>query len=356
MKHKKICIVGAGLFGCTIALVLSKAGYFVDLYEKNPDIMSETSLKNQQRFHLGYHYPRSSKTISEIKSSFNIFTKFYGKRIFGKTKNVYAISKENSKINFNEYISILKKNKLKYLRNHNTKIFSKLIENSIVVPEKNLNFFMIKKIILNKITKEKKINLFLNSAFGKKNKSMYKKIIICCYSRNNEILKSIGINSKKIFSKKYELVEKIIVKLPNIFKNLSLVILDGNFLNFDPFIGTKYHLLSAVKQSKLEILNSKYPNFKNRKRRFLKKKFSTNLRESKFKEFIKFSKNYVPLIKESQYIKSFYTIRCVQNSKNDHERRNEINFINKKIITVQSGKWNTCVSLALKIKNILKYK
>ena len=65
---------------------------------------------------------------------------------------------------------------------------------------------------------------------------MYKKIIICCYSRNNEILKSIGINSKKIFSKKYELVEKIIVKLPNIFKNLSLVILDGNFLNFDPFI------------------------------------------------------------------------------------------------------------------------
>ena len=84
MKHKKICIVGAGLFGCTIALVLSKAGYFVDLYEKNPDIMSETSLKNQQRFHLGYHYPRSSKTISEIKSSFNIFTKFYGKRILGE--------------------------------------------------------------------------------------------------------------------------------------------------------------------------------------------------------------------------------------------------------------------------------
>ena len=80
------------------------------------------------------------------------------------------------------------------------------------------------------------------------------------------------------------------------------------------------------------------------------------MRESKFKEFIKFSKNYVPLIKGAQYIKSFYTIRCVQNSKNDHERRNEINLINKKIITVQSGKWNTCVSLALKIKNILKYK
>lgn len=355
MKHKKICIVGAGLFGCTISLILSKAGYYIDLYEKNTEIMNETSLKNQQRFHLGYHYPRSSKTISEIKSSFKKFIEFYGKNIFGKTTNVYAIPKKKSKISFERYIAILKKNKLSYKKNFNNRIFSNLINDSIVVPEKNLNFFKLKKIILNEIKKEKKINLLLKSTFKKKKSSMYEKIIICCYSRNNEILKYIGIKNKKIFSKKYELVEKIVVKLPDIFKNFSLVILDGNFLNFDPFVGTKYHLLSAVKQSKIETLNCKYPNFKNRKSKFLKQEFSTNLRRSKFKEFIKFSKNYVPLIKKAQYIKSFYTIRCVQNSKNDHERRNEINLINNKIITVQSGKWNTCVSLALKLKNILKY-
>ncbi len=356
MKHKKICIVGAGLFGCTIALILSKAGYDIDLYEKNTDIMNETSLKNQQRFHIGYHYPRSNKTISEIKSSFKKFIKFYSKNIFGNTTNVYAISKKKSKISFRKYISILKKNKLSYKKNYNNTIFSDLIKDSIIVPEKNLNFFKLKKFILNKIKKEKKINLLLKSTFNKKKSSTYKKIIICCYSRNNEILKSLGIKNKKIFSKKYELIEKIIVKLPNVFKNFSLVILDGNFLNFDPFIGTKYHLLSVVKQSKIETLNSKYPNFKSRKSRFLKQEFSTNLRQSKFEEFIEFSKKYVPLLEKAKYIKSFYTIRCIQNSKNDHERRNEINFINKKIITVQSGKWNTCVSLALKIKNILKYK
>jgi len=38
MKNKKkIAIVGAGFFGCTIALVLSKK-YEVDLYERKPDI------------------------------------------------------------------------------------------------------------------------------------------------------------------------------------------------------------------------------------------------------------------------------------------------------------------------------
>ena len=67
---KKICIVGAGFFGISIALILSKnKNYQIDLYERKKEILSETSLKNQQRFHLGYHYPRSKKTINEIKES-----------------------------------------------------------------------------------------------------------------------------------------------------------------------------------------------------------------------------------------------------------------------------------------------
>ena len=30
-------------------------------------ILQNASKKNQMRFHLGYHYPRSQKTVSEIK-------------------------------------------------------------------------------------------------------------------------------------------------------------------------------------------------------------------------------------------------------------------------------------------------
>ena len=54
MKKKKIAVVGAGLFGCTIALILSKK-YNVDLYERKPDILNEASMCNQFRFHLGFH-------------------------------------------------------------------------------------------------------------------------------------------------------------------------------------------------------------------------------------------------------------------------------------------------------------
>ena len=63
---KKIAVIGSGFFGATCSLVLSKK-YEVDLYEKNKSILCGASQANQMRFHLGYHYPRSLKTIKEIK-------------------------------------------------------------------------------------------------------------------------------------------------------------------------------------------------------------------------------------------------------------------------------------------------
>ena len=41
---------------------------------KENDILLGASKKNQLRFHLGYHYPRSVKTVDEIKKNYNQFT------------------------------------------------------------------------------------------------------------------------------------------------------------------------------------------------------------------------------------------------------------------------------------------
>ena len=89
----KIAIIGSGFFGLAIAFELSKKGHLVNIFEKENEILQGASKKNQFRFHLGYHYPRSQETVDEVKKSNKSFINFYSNKVFGKTKNYYAISK-----------------------------------------------------------------------------------------------------------------------------------------------------------------------------------------------------------------------------------------------------------------------
>ena len=101
----KVAIVGAGFFGLTLGLFLSKK-YQVQIFEKKFNLQGASSA-NQFRFHLGYHYPRL-KTVREINKSKNLFVSFYGSDVFGKTSNYYLLAND-SLVNFDKYKKFLKK-------------------------------------------------------------------------------------------------------------------------------------------------------------------------------------------------------------------------------------------------------
>ena len=165
------------------------------------------------------------------------------------------------------YLKFLKKNKL-YIKKTNKFYNKDLTSNFYLTKETNLNYFKLKKIIKNKINKEK-FKIIKNSIFKRSYLKDFDKVVICCYSNNNYILKELGI--KKIPKLRYELIEKILIKLPKYYKNKSFIVLDGNFVCLDPYLGTGYHLLSDVKHSKIEVIRSKFPKFKNKKKRYLNK-------------------------------------------------------------------------------------
>jgi len=54
---KNIIIIGGGWYGLYSALLLQN-NYNVIVVEKNSDIFDNSSNYNQNRLHLGYHYPR----------------------------------------------------------------------------------------------------------------------------------------------------------------------------------------------------------------------------------------------------------------------------------------------------------
>jgi len=341
----KIAIIGSGFFGITLGLILSKK-YNVDIYEKENKILSGASSANQFRFHLGYHYPRSQKTITEINKSKDLFISYYGNKIFGKTFNYYLIASK-SKVDFKSYKKFLVKNNLFYV---NKKIFlnNKFIEKTILTKEKILNIFNFKKIVLKKIIKSD-LNLKLKKEFNKKNINEYDRIIIATYSNNNLLLKKLGI--KNLHDYKFELVEKILVRLPNQYLKKSFVVVDGNYVCVDPYLGTKYHLLSDVKLSKLETKVGKFPIFKNKNKKYLNKGIIKDIKISRFEKFISRSSGFLPFLKDAKYIGSMFVVRTIKkNKEKTDERTTSVHFHSKKILSVLSGKWNNCVYLAKNLK------
>ena len=132
------------------------------------------------------------------------------------------------------------------------------------------------------------------------------------------------------------------------------MVLDGKFVSLDPYIGTKYHLLSDVKYSKIEIIKGYYPIFKDYRKKFLNKGIIRVNKITNFKKFIRNSSKFLPFLKEAKYVGSFYVTRAIEANKGKtDERLNSVKFIDNKIITVFSGKWNTAIGLA---KFLLKNK
>ena len=341
----KLAVIGSGFFGITLGLVLSKK-HEVDIYEKENSILNGASSSNQFRFHLGYHYPRSQKTMHEINKSKDLFISYFGKKIFGKTFNYYLVA-NTSKTSYKKYEQFLIKNNLYYV---NKNLFSnnKFIEKTILTKEKILNIFNFKKIVIDKI-KKSNLNLKLKKEFNKKNLEEYDKVIIATYSNNNLLLRKLGI--KKLSDYKFQLVEKILVKLPKQYSKKSFIVIDGNYVCVDPYLGTKYHLLSDVKLSKLETTIGKFPTFKNKNKKYLNKGIIKNIKISRFNKFINRSSSYLPFLREAKYIGSMYVVRTIKkNKEKTDERTSSVNFHSNKILSVLSGKWNNCVLLAKNLK------
>ena len=111
---KNFCIIGAGWYGLHLASELKKK-YNVTIFEKEKSIFLGSSGFNQFRAHEGFHYPRSSKTIKEIKKNSMKFKKqseFYNSFITpnlsyrfspNKTKNMSDLDRRLDISNINSF-------------------------------------------------------------------------------------------------------------------------------------------------------------------------------------------------------------------------------------------------------------
>lgn len=86
----KIGIIGAGIYGCHLALELKAQGHEIDLYDMADDLFSGASTHNSFRIHKGYHYPRSAKTREMCRLDEKKFIEHY--------PHLISVAKNNPKI------------------------------------------------------------------------------------------------------------------------------------------------------------------------------------------------------------------------------------------------------------------
>jgi hypothetical protein len=87
----KIAVVGAGWYGCHIALALKKIGHEITLFERNEDIFCQISGKFGVRLHAGPHYPRSKETRRSCQRGLEDFNQSYPELIVRHSHSVYGL-------------------------------------------------------------------------------------------------------------------------------------------------------------------------------------------------------------------------------------------------------------------------
>ena len=174
----------------------------------------------------------------------------------------------------------------------------------------------------------------------------YKYNIHATYSALNSL-------SNKKQDYQFELCEKPLFQLPPIYKNKSMVIMDGPFMCFDPYADTDYHLGGNVVHA-IHVRNiGEKPEIPPPYKEYINNGIIKNPKYTNVSRFIESAKKFFPEIEQSKHLGSMYTIRTVLPHKDDTDERPTI--VNKQDnnIILFSGKIGNCVEAANKIEEII---
>ncbi len=234
----KIAVAGAGIYGATAAIRLAEQGHQVHLFDPL-GVLRAASAINQYRVHSGYHYPRSTETISEIAEARAEFTQVFADAIVRNSLHYYAIPKEHSLTSPDLSVSIMSKNglPLKTCRpewmsfDFNEKCYE--VEENIYDPD------VLRGLVEARL--EAQGMRLQQREFTSEMRPEYDFVVWATY----------GLGPSRGFFKtaKYQVAEKMLIELPPQLRGVALVVVDGPFTAFDPFGSSSRSLFGSAKNT-----------------------------------------------------------------------------------------------------------
>lgn len=221
----KIAIIGTGWYGCYIAeyLLNNYSNIEIIMIDKKSSIFTGSSYNNQNRLHLGFHYPRCSITQNKSKKYHELFLNKYNDSIELLDKNYYAIA-NNSYVDYENYLNLYDKNDYILIKND---FLENISGNIINTKEKYINF--------------KKIKLYYERLLNNKVKFIFDHNVKNISQINNKVLIDNNYEFDKVFNCTYNQIndgnnnviyEKCLTLIYNKINSIpfdSLTIMDGEY-------------------------------------------------------------------------------------------------------------------------------
>lgn len=342
----RVAVIGAGLFGCTAAIHLARAGHQVELFDRAKDIMTGATFSNQLRLHRGYHYPRSPATGAECRAGLVSFEREYGEAIRTGGDQFYAVATRGGRVSQFDYHRFLDAEGLEY---ENAGLAEPTINREAIgfAVRVNEGFVDIGRLIglVRRNLDEAGVRVRLGMPGVKWPRDKYDRFIVAAYAGNNKVLELLGCETEPA---QYEIVEKPVVRLSDEYRDTGVVVMDGPFGCIDPYGTTGLHLMGHVKWAIWSTNTGRKAEVPIRYLRpYINRGIIERPCDSRFEVMRSDLSRYLPFVAQAEHAGSMFTVRVVLPGRDaTDERPTLVRWHDEQVASIFSGKLGTAVDAA----------
>lgn len=335
----RAAVVGAGIFGCTTAIELARAGVKVDLFERRPGILLAASRANQGRLHSGFHYPRSLSTAREVRDAAPGFRRRFPSAV-GSPGGHYYLVADGSKTAGEKYLAVCDELELPYTVVDRHRLVRVDTVELILRAESEafIDLPALREVLRRELC-EANVQVKTSTPVNPPGLSSgYDVVVDATYGR-------MGVRPLR-----FELCEIALVRLGQHFASQSFVVMDGDYISLDPVPGSDLHMLYDVTNSVHHVSDKPDdypPEYVNLVDQGLKRTTLTNV--SRMEQTLR---RFVQGVGMPEYAGSLFTVRAVLPDVDDTDERPTLVEAKGNLVTVLSGKIATAVSAARRVVEV----
>lgn len=342
-------VVGGGIFGVTSAVYLARCGYLVTLYEQSDDILQAASGINQYRLHRGYHYPRSPETVASARDSHESFRGEYGSAVIDENRHYYAISARDSMVSADRYLEFMDEAGLEYELDRPGIVRAEAVDLCVSVRESLFDPAELKRLCWQKLHREG-VRVHLNTRADTRLIENFDFRVIATYGELNRLAHDEPGTQRPY---QFEICEKPVVRLPDVYAGRSVVVMDGPFMCVDPLGRTGLFVMGNVVHAIHHRNVGGSPEVPTELKGLLNSGIVKGPAVSNFASMLSSAKEFFAGLEEAEHVGSMFTVRTVLPYMDDTDARPTlVRRLDDRTVTVFSGKITTCVVAAQEVASL----